>query len=447
MLRTVLKKKTMAVNVMGQSHRRRMSSSINRNCSVMSFGDGSHGALGLPTSIVGLGVDAYDPTRVSGLPSDIVNVSAGHYHSLAVTSQGELWAWGRDLEAQLGRGFLSPRDSWNEPKRVMGLKQVRVHAAFASGVVSAAIGDDGSLWTWGKSKRGQLGLGKEVIEAVVPSKVEALAGEKIAKVSFGWGHALAKTEDGKLFGWGYSADGRLGSIAETLETSPLDSSVIKNNGELSSSTLEAAEKLVLEGMEKEKDMPIIWEPRLVNELNGVDVVDVACGLDHSLILCGNGTLLSCGSNAYGQLGRLKQDLGMFPVDTSFHPTSIASGLGHSLAICQTAPSDEAEGTTSIVSWGWNQSSQLGRAGPANIAMKVEALEGEIPISVTGGRVHSIALTSRGEVWVWGCGKNGRLGLGSSADEPEPILLDLLEGYEVLQIVSGFDHNLVLVADE
>lgn len=76
---------------------------------MMSFGDGSHGALGLPTSLVGLGVDAYDPTRVPGLPSDIASVSAGHYHSLAVTSQGEVWAWGRDLEAQLGRGFLSPR--------------------------------------------------------------------------------------------------------------------------------------------------------------------------------------------------------------------------------------------------------------------------------------------------------------------------------------------------
>lgn len=74
------------------------------------------------------------------------------------------------------------RESWNEPKRVAGLDQVRIHAAFASGVVSAAIGDDGSLWVWGKSKRGQLGLGKEVTEAVLPSKVEAFADEKIVKV-------------------------------------------------------------------------------------------------------------------------------------------------------------------------------------------------------------------------------------------------------------------------
>ena len=64
-----------------------------------------------------------------------------------------------------------------------GLDKVNVCAAFASGVVSAAIGDDGSLWVWGKSKRGQLGLGKGIIEAVVPSRVEALSGEKIAKVA------------------------------------------------------------------------------------------------------------------------------------------------------------------------------------------------------------------------------------------------------------------------
>ena len=106
------------------------------------------------------------------------------------------------------------------------------------------------------------------------------------QVSFGWGHVLAQTVDGKLFGWGYSADGRLGNIAETFETSPLEASGSSNNQEVSSQTLEAAEKLVLEGMETEKNMPIIWEPRLVRELHGIDVVDIACGLDHSLLCCG-----------------------------------------------------------------------------------------------------------------------------------------------------------------
>ncbi|CAN6680353.1 hypothetical protein ACFX13_018745 [Malus domestica] len=432
-----------AVNAIIQKLQRCMSSGT---AAVMSFGDGNHGALGLPTSLMGLGVDAYEPIRVPSLPPDVTSVAAGHYHSLAVTSQGQLWAWGRDLEAQLGRGLPSPRDSWNEPKRVTGLDQVNVCATFASGVVSAAIGDDGSLWVWGKSKRGQLGLGNQVTGAMVPSRVEALSGEKIIKVSFGWGHALALSEDGKLFGWGYSADGRLGSITESLEPSLLESRAGLSNKELSSSTVEAAEKLVLEGMAKENDMPIVWEPSLVRELHSVEVVDISCGFDHSLILCGDGTLLSCGSNVYGQLGREKQDLGLFPVDISFRPTSIASGLGHSLAICQVPSSNVIKGAEDIVTWGWNQSSQLGRGGSENIPLVVEGLEGEIPVSVSGGRVHSIALTSKGEVWVWGCGKNGRLGLGSSCDEAEPILLDSVEGCQVLQAVSGFDHNLVLIAE-
>ncbi|KAJ6674500.1 REGULATOR OF CHROMOSOME CONDENSATION [Salix viminalis] len=407
-IRRVLEEKKL-LNLIARSSRTRWMSS---STEVMSFGDGSHGALGLPTSLIGHGMDAYEPTPVTGLPSDITLVSAGHYHSLAVTSHGQLWAWGRNHEVQLGRGLLNTRDTWNEPKRVEGLDQVQVTAAFASGVVSAAIGDDGSLWVWGRSKRGQLGLGKGITEASVPSIVEALEGEKIAKgrtnshVSFGWGHALALTVDGKLFGWGYLADGRLGKMGGLVEASPLDS---------------------------------------MEELKGVEVVDIACGLDHSLVLCRDGTLLSSGSNIYGQLGRANHDIGLFPVDISFPAASIASGLGHSLAICRVKSSEGEGDATGIVSWGWNQSSQLGRPEPENVPMEVEGLAGETAILVSGGRAHSIAVTSKGEVWVWGCGRNGRLGLGSSCDEPEPVMLDSLEGCEVLQAVSGFDHNLILIA--
>lgn len=61
---------------------------------------------------------------------------------------------------------------------------MRARAAFASGVVSAVTDDDGSLWVWGRSKRGQLGLGTDVIEATTPSKVEELSGHEIVKVLF-----------------------------------------------------------------------------------------------------------------------------------------------------------------------------------------------------------------------------------------------------------------------
>lgn len=62
------------------------------------------------------------------------------------------------------------------------MDQIRVQAVSASGVISAAIGDDGSLWVWGTSKRGQLGLGEGITEALLPARVEALVGEEIVKV-------------------------------------------------------------------------------------------------------------------------------------------------------------------------------------------------------------------------------------------------------------------------
>ncbi|VFQ87723.1 unnamed protein product [Cuscuta campestris] len=417
-----------------------------RGRTVMSFGDGSHGALGLPMPIVGLGSDVYEPTPISGLPCDVTSIAAGHFHSIAVTREGHVYSWGRNTEAQLGRHHLSPREKWNEPKRVEGLDKVRVRSAFASGVVSAALAEDGSLWVWGTSKNGQLGLGEGLKKAVLPSRVETLAGEHIVKASFGWGHALAMSASGKLFGWGYYADGRIGKMGKELEISPLEeykSPRLRSPEKTFISAEEAAEQSVFEAIEKEKDMPVIWKPGLVEELLGVTVEDIACGLDHSLVVCSDGTLLSGGSNAYGQLGRTSQDLGLHPVDIGgFRASSVASGLGHSLAVCE----DPSSGPK-VFSWGWNQSCQLGRQCPAaalgHIPLQVEGLEGGTPKLVSAGRAHSLVVTTKNEVWAWGCGKNGRLGLCSSADEAEPMLVDFCQDFELLEAVAGLDHTLVL----
>ncbi|KAG1364270.1 ultraviolet-B receptor UVR8 [Cocos nucifera] len=410
--------------------------------SVWSFGDNSNGALGLPFPLA----DAYEPTKVPSLPSRIASVAAGHYHSLAVTVDGEVWAWGRNEEGQLGRGAAAPRDRWSKPERVAGLDHVRVQAAFASGVVSAAVGDDGSLWVWGRSKRGQLGLGEGVIEAARPSKVEALAGHEIIKVSFGWGHALAQSNDGKLFGWGYSEDGRLGEMGQILDKPLSQPRNSQKPLDKSASLLDIVEKQVAEKMEKEENMPIIWEPSMVQELGALRVSDVACGLDHSLVLCSDGTLLSCGDNTYGQLGRNAEGSKMLTISINFHPLSLSAGLGHSLVLCEATSQGAAEGGTCMISWGWNQSYQLGRGGKEDVPGMVEGLSGEKVVSVSAGRVHSIALTSKGEVWAWGSGRNGRLGLGSSVDEMEPAFLECLDGLKVLQAAAGLDHNLLLVAE-
>eukprot|EP01018_Ginkgo_biloba_P025400 Gb_01390 [translate_table: standard] len=171
-------------------------------------------------------------------------------------------------------------------------------------------------------------------------------------------------------------------------------------------------------------------------------------------------LFSFGDNTYGQLGRLSEGPHLQPVDLNRKVVAIAAGLGHSLAIVvdqspytqgveskTDASSDKEQLNACVFSWGWNSTFQLGRRGGEGTSepAKIMGLEGENPLAVSGGRAHSIAITSKRKLWSWGCGRNGRLGLGSSMDEPEPFPVESLDCLTVLQAVCGFDHNLVLIA--
>ena len=66
---------------------------------------------------------------------------------------------------------------------------LQVVSAAASGVASFAATSDGTVWVWGSSKRGQLGLGPGVIEAHQPKRIPDLKG--VRQLAAGWGHVLA----------------------------------------------------------------------------------------------------------------------------------------------------------------------------------------------------------------------------------------------------------------
>jgi alpha-tubulin suppressor-like RCC1 family protein len=166
-----------------------------------------------------------------------------------------------------------------------------------------------------------------------------------------------------------------------------------------------------------------------------------------------GELWSFGDNSLGQLGRLvvmstlQSRISTFTDENSVERVQgpltrervlhLGAGLGHSLAV-------NAQG--SVYSWGWNAGHQLGRDGRRESPLPacVEDLEGEDVVALAGGRAHSLALTSKGGLWVWGSGKNGRLGLGSPADEPSPFPLECLEAHRIAAATCGFDHTLILL---
>jgi alpha-tubulin suppressor-like RCC1 family protein len=95
---------------------------------------------------------------------DVVSVAAGNNHSLAIKTDGSLWAWGANRNGQLGDGTTEDKVI---PIKIMD--DVAIIAA--GGDQSFAIKADGSLWTWGWiSGVGQLSDGTIAYESI-PVKI------------------------------------------------------------------------------------------------------------------------------------------------------------------------------------------------------------------------------------------------------------------------------------
>ena len=156
------------------------------------------------------------PKKVEALAGQrVVAVSAGAFHSIAITADGAVWSWGGGTGGKLGHG-----DTQDQllPKKIEALAGVVAVSAGASH--SLALTADGALWSWGGRAQGRLGHGNDLWDRPLPKKIEALAGQRIVAVSAGASHSLATTADGAVFTWGKGGHGCL-CHGEDLSNQPL----------------------------------------------------------------------------------------------------------------------------------------------------------------------------------------------------------------------------------
>jgi alpha-tubulin suppressor-like RCC1 family protein len=151
------------------------------------------------------------PVMVKGL-SGVVEVAGGLRHSLALKSDGTVWQWGAGIPLQQ----VAP---------LTGIVQIRAGEA-----LSLALKSDGTVWAWGENQWGQLGDGTTT-NRTTPVQVVGLT--KCVQIACGSAHAFGVTTEGVLWAWGFNGSGELGDGTKQNRAVPVQITALTNVKQIS----------------------------------------------------------------------------------------------------------------------------------------------------------------------------------------------------------------------
>ena len=353
-------------------------------------------ALGIALTAGALVVAGTSPSLAavsSPTPGNISAVSAGGFQSLAVRSDGTVWAWGANGSGELGDGTTTDRRT---PVQVSGLTDAV--AVSGGGYFSLALRSDGTVWAWGYNHDGQLGDGTTTTRTT-PVQVSGLT--DVVSISAGQAHSLAVRSNGSAWAWGDNQSGQLGDGTTVDRLTPVQVSGLTKVAAVSASRC-----------------------------------CTASGEYFSLAVRTNGTAWSWGDNGYGQLGDGTSD--------DRHVPGRVVGLGDVAVVGLTAGTFHGVAVRSdgsVFSWGHNGYGQLGDGTQVGRTTPGEVVGLSGIASVGAGKIHSQAVGTDGTAWAWGSNQQGRLGDGTHRQRRTPVAVKRLSGVTVLS--GGWGHSLAL----
>ncbi|XP_022791463.1 uncharacterized protein LOC111330786 [Stylophora pistillata] len=228
------------------------------------------------------------------------------------------------------------------------------------------------------------------------------------RLSCGQQHTAVVSSSGDVYTWGRSQKGRLG------------------HGDLIE--------------EEGKSVPFRVE---ILHMHRINVLSVACGMEHTLALCSDG-VYSWGSSEYGQLGQgdtQQQTRPVYITELSDKKCiAVMCGYYHSMAL---------SADHRVWSWGWGVHGQLGVGSieDALLPTHVQALDEYQVTKLAAGYSHSAVLTAQGQILTFGGGLYGQLGLGTNSKQTLPVLVDTLKNEKLYLICCGSFETLAITEDQ
>ncbi|EQC40927.1 hypothetical protein SDRG_01992 [Saprolegnia diclina VS20] len=243
----------------------------------------------------------------------VVKLSAGNgcEHVVAVTETGDVYTFGYNARGQLGHGNTQPVAV---PTLVDGLVGKSVLKVSCSYFHTIAVTEDNEMYAFGRNDFGQLGI-PDALDKQVPTPIPFFSRQKVLSVACGQYHSVVSLANGGVYAFGKNDFGQLGVESPGVKASPvrisapLDTDVVVHVacGYYHTMALTQAGKLYAFGRNDFGQLGLghkqnMYRPTLVATLSEFTIVDVACGCYHTLALRDNGVVYPFGRNNHGQLG-------------------------------------------------------------------------------------------------------------------------------------------------
>jgi alpha-tubulin suppressor-like RCC1 family protein/plastocyanin len=333
---------------------------------------------------------------------DLKDVSAGGDHVLVLRNNGTVWAWGGNYYGQLGNTSVPTGSRLVQVMDDDGGYLTNIIAISAGKDHSLALADDGTIWAWGRNDEGQLGNGNTEdqhtpVKVIHNTDIGKLNIGVTGKLSAGGFHNLALADDGKVWAWGRNTEGQLGNNQQVngsgLTTTGYSAYPVQVSTTVTGHRTSLTNVISIAAGHKHSLAVYNTEKRVAawgEGLNG----KLAQSAGNNLIDTGN--KLTPHEVYTQETGSASSKHGLTGVD------EVSAGGEHSLA---------RRGTTEVRSWGINNSHRLGRTSSTSThylaAHNVINISGITAISA--GSDHSLALDSNKNVWAWGSNTSGQLG--------------------------------------